>query len=393
MDAIPIAKVLESIREQLGDASFIGRHGGVVDTDDHTGSRWYTDPEDPEVFYQSVTWTISSSESAPWLMAWAAKLAAEYAVDHWSEVGGLMRDVGPMGVVAWLKEEARRQRELAAECGTWHHDVLEAILLDQAIPDPPKWVIGRRLTTGGEDFLITQETLDRWADGILHFITDYRLVPVMSEATVCNPIEGYAARVDLGAEFPGHGLGLVDMKSGRPRVSVMAQLTAQKNATEVWLPLGGRVEMPAFEWGAVLHLRQTWERGYKLRRVPTGPAQWAWFRSANRLLKSREEQPDLERMALYPPEFDEAGDVVRIPTIPMLEDSGLRCAKPLIGAGLRWLHEVAEFTAEDLLSKPGTKTRPARGVKGVGPKSIEELRLALAQHGLTLAGEQVGEVA
>lgn len=384
-----VASVLDTVREMLGDAAFIGRHGGVVDTDEDTGSRWYCDPDDPGITYQSVTWTISASESAPWLMAWAAKLAVEYAVEHWGEIGGLMRADGPRVTVAFLQDEARRQRELAAEVGTWHHDVLEAILLDAAIPDPPKWVLGRRLTTGGEDMVITQEVLDRWADGIVNFISDYRLVPVMSEATVCNPIEGYAARVDLGAEFPGHGLGLVDMKSGKPRASVMAQLTAQKNATEVWLPLGGRVEMPRFEWGAVLHLRQVWERGYKLRRVPTGASQWAWFRAANRLLKAREEQPDLERLALYPPVFDEDGQVVGVPVVPMLEDTGLRCSRALTGAGLRWLSEVAEFTADDLLSRPATKTRPARGIKGVGPKGLEDVRVLLRQYGLALAGEAV----
>jgi hypothetical protein len=145
--------------------------------------------------------------------------------------------------------------------------------------------------------------------------------------------------------------------------------------------------MPRAEWGAVLHLRPKWVRGYKLRRVPTGPEQWAWFQAANRLLKAREDQPDLDRMALYPPEFDTAGDVVRIPTVPMIEDTGLRCARALQDAGLSWLHEVAAFTVADLLSVRGTKTRPESGIKGVGQKAIDGLRVLLAEHGLTFADE------
>jgi len=386
------ADILAPIVHLLDGARFIGRHEDVLETGEHDGSRWYLDPADPSIRYQSVTWTIGSSQSAPWLMAWAAKLAAEVAVEYWALLGDLAAD-DPVYAVKWLKAEAKRQRELAAEVGTWHHDVLEAFLLDATIPDPPPWILGRRLTTGGEDMVITQSVLDQWADGITNFITDYRLTPVMAEATVCNPIEGYATRVDVGAEFPGYGLGLVDMKSGQPRASVMAQLTAQMHATEVWLPMGERIEMPPFEWGAALHLRGVWERGYKLRRVPTGRAQWEWFQAANDLLKAREDQPDLERMALYPPVFAEDGTVERLPTIPMIEDTGLRCRTQLIAAGLRWLHELAEFEASDVLSVAATKKRPARGIKGVGPKSVDAIRGLLAEHGLTFAGETVEEVA
>lgn len=381
---------LGGIADKLGDAPFIGRHDSLVDTNDQDGSRWYTDPDDPSIRYQSCTWTISSSESSPWLMAWAAKLAAEVAADNWAEMGDMAAAVGWPATVAWLKAEAKRQRELAAEVGTWLHDVQEALLLgrDGCIPDPPPWILGRRLTTGGGDVVITRTVLDQWADGLLNFITDFRLVPVMSEATVCNPIEGYAARVDLGAEFPGHGLGLVDTKSGAPRQSVYAQLTAQMHATEVWLPLGERCEMPRFEWGGVLHLRPVWERGYKLRRVPTGASQWAWFKAANRLLKERERQPDITKLALYPPVFDKDGAAVALIDCPMVEDTALRCRGALADAGLRWLHELAAFDVADVASDP----KRGRGIKGVGPKSVEAIRDLLAEHGMTFADESAQTV-
>ena len=384
-EAPGLPTVLRDLADRLGDARFIGRHGGVVDTDEEQGSRWYLDPDDPEIRYQSVTWTISSSESAPWLMTWAAKLAAEQAAEHWALLGDMAAAIGWPATIAWLKDEAARQRDLAAAVGTWHHDVFEAVLLDVAIPDPPPWILGRRLTTGGEDQVITQQVLDAWATGILNFITDYRLVPVMSEATVCNPIHGYAGRVDLGAEFPGYGLGLVDMKSGLPRKSVMAQLTAMMRATEVWLPLGDRAEMPPFEWGAVLHLRQVWERGYKLRRVPTGPDQWAWFQDAVRLLQRREAQPALERLAMYPPVFDDAGEVVGIPDVPMVEDTGLRVAKVLRDAGFTWLSDLDGWDVKDVQSNTKTGT----GIRGVGPKAVEAIRELLIKHGLSFAGESL----
>lgn len=375
-----LADALRDVVDHLGGARFIGRHPGTVETD--AWSRWYLDPDDPQLRYQSVTWTLGSTEWSPWLPGWAAGLSAEQTAEHWADLGDMAAAVGWAQAVAWLRSEGERQRDLAAAVGTWHHDVLEALLLDAAIPDPPGWVLGCTLKTGGERIVITQEALDDWASGLLNFITDFRLVPVMAEASVCNPVFGYAGRVDLGAEFPGLGLGLVDLKSGQPRASVMAQLTALIRASEVWLPLGERVEMPRFEWGAVLHLRGVWERGYKLTRVPTGPDQWAWFERAVRLLQAREGQPKLGRGVLYPPAFDDDGHVVGIPDDVMVEDLPIGAARTALReAGFRWLSELAGFRADEIQSDP----KRGVGVKGVGPKTIEALAGLLAEHRMAFA--------
>lgn len=388
-DPRPLAAVLQGVADKLDGARFIGRHGGLVDTNEHDGSRWYHDPDDPTVRYQSVTFTISSTEAAPWLTDWAGKLAAEMVADHWAEIGEIASALGWPAAVAWMKREAKRQRALAADVGTWLHDVLEALLIgDVPIPDPLPDMLGRRLKTGGDDMVITQEVLDAWADGILTFIADYRLVPVMSEATVCNPLEGYAARVDLGAEFPGLGMGLVDMKSGWVRKSVMAQLTAQRYATEVWLPLGERIEMPRFEWTAALHLRPKWRAGYKLLPVPSGREQWEWFARANRLLQAREAQPDLDASALYPPVFGPDGAVTGYRKVPMVEDARVRCSGVLADAGFVWVEELTDWAAEDLLSDP----KRGKGIKGLGAKGIDALRALLAEHGLTFAGESIEKI-
>lgn len=372
---------LNPIGHLLGGASFIGRHPSTpLDSDD--GSRWYLDPDDPSIRYQSVTWTISSTESAPFLMPWAAGQAVDEFIAHWAEIGDMASTLGWPEVRTWLVGEAKVQRELAADIGTWLHDVLEARLLGMVVPEPPAHIMGRTLRTGQERIHITVPMLNAWASGIGNFLDDYRPVPVMAEATVCNPIEGYAARIDLMAEFPGHGLGLMDAKSGAVKDSATAQLTAQRHATEVWLPLGDRVDMPRADWAAVLHLRPKWQRGYKVRRVPTGPAEWAWFRAMNRLLKERERDREPSEV-MYPPIFDVAGDAVALLGSPMVEDTGLRCAGALRAAGFTWLHELAAIEVKDVLSDPKRGT----GIKGVGPKAVDALRAMLATEGLTFAGE------
>jgi hypothetical protein len=283
--------------------------------------------------------------------------------------------VGWPAVRAWLAAEAKVQRELAADVGTHLHDVLEARLLGMPIPAPPEHILGRTLKTQGDVLTVAPEMLDGWAEGIDHFLDDYRIRPVMAEATVCNPIEGYAARVDLMGEFPGYGLGLVDLKSGQVKASAAVQLTAQRHATEVWLPLGDRIDMPPAEWGAVLHLRPKWARGYKLLRVPTGPSEWSWFRALTRALKERERERE-SAAPMYPPIFDACGEPAALVGSPMVEDTGLRCSSVLRAAGYEWLHELGCVEATQV-----------RAVKGVGPKAIDALRALLAEHGMTFAGE------
>src|SRR5512142_1978612 len=93
VEPVRLAGVLQSVAHLLDGARFIGRH--PVQPDDGDGwSRWYPDPDDPSLQYQSVTWTISSTEWAPWLPQWAAKLASEQAAEHWADLGDMAAAVG-----------------------------------------------------------------------------------------------------------------------------------------------------------------------------------------------------------------------------------------------------------------------------------------------------------
>ena len=124
-----LAQALLEYAHILGGARFIGRHDGLVETTDW--SRWYYDPEDPQARYQSVTWAISSTESAPWMPKWAAGLAADVCIDNWADLGEMASAIGWPAVRAWLAAESEIQRRLAADIGTYLHDVLEARLLEK----------------------------------------------------------------------------------------------------------------------------------------------------------------------------------------------------------------------------------------------------------------------
>lgn len=337
--------------------------------DPRDGSRWYLDPDNQEIRYQSVTWTCSASESAPWLTGWSGRVTAEWVIDNLETVLAFLYDpeYGPGAAVEIIRVEAERQRALAADVGVWLHDVLEALALDQPIPDPPPDMLGRRL----DGVQITQGVLDAWAHGLLCFLEDYSPEVILSEATVANPVEGYAGTLDLGAIIGGL-TWLLDLKSGKnlPRW-LEVQLAMYRHAPEVWLPLGIRAEPPAWDRCGVLHLRPSYHRGYKLREIDTGPEVVAEYRRRIESLRWREQRP--VRPVFYPPGPD--GEQ----PFPLVEDLPLRTRRSLLTAGLVSLDELAEFTARDLGK-----------VRGVGRESVAQIVELLAAHGLSLADDVEG---
>jgi hypothetical protein len=367
-----LGRALVDLAEWLADPqtpTFVGR---TLTAQDGGDSRYYPDPDDPTTQYKSVTWILGATQRKPYLERWHGTTAAKFAVRNWAMLGEILASAGEQAAIEWVMSEAERVRSVKSEAGRWQHDVLEALLLDRPIPDPPAWLVGMEMD--GEP--LTQHRLDRWADGLTAFLSDYRPHVLMSEATVLNPPEGIGGTLDCGAILPHYGPTLVDLKSGRTvdRTTPL-QLEAYRRMRQVVLPLGERAEMPLFERTAVLHLRTEYQYGYKLLPMPSGRAVWSQFLDARRQLRRRAE---------YPPSWDTDGHLVAPPVLPMVEDvdtAGFP-RSVLAGAGMEWLTDLTQFTTGELLT-----------VKGIGPKRVDAIRAALSAHGLALLGEQLGEVA
>jgi hypothetical protein len=389
-----LGSTLLDLREYLtstGAPPFVGRS---VESDSY--HVWYVDPRDPSTRYRSITNILDETESTPWKAPWYAKMAARFAIQHWADLADMLAAGLNDEALRWVRDNAERDRSTAADCGTWLHDVLEALLLDRPIPDPPTDLIGRHL----DDEPIDQERLDRWADGLLAWIEDFRPTPLMAEATVASPAEGVAGRLDFGGDFAHYGALAVDLKSGRTIAEkVYCQLWAYTRlVTQVWLPDGRRLALPRFTGAAVLRLRPSMHRGYKFMPVPEAALaaggqefmhRWHALRKRTAL---REDHPFM-RTAAYPPQWRPDGSWTPPRTIPMVEDvDGTQFPRGLLtAAGLLWLEDLTHFRAEDLLSVPERKTKrdpaPAKGIKGLGAKKLDAVRAALALYGLALAGE------
>jgi hypothetical protein len=337
------------------------------------GSHTYVDEATGDR-YDAVTAILSATNSKPWLTAWAAKLAAEFAVEHHTLVGETLEEVGRDAAVDLIKGAAKRRRDLKADVGSFVHTVIEALLLDRALPAIPDELMGQDYD--GEP--LTPQLVDAIVDGLLSFFTDFGISDrhvLMAEATVADPDLLVAGTLDLVLELPNTGLTpVVDTKTGiNLDASWKQQLSAYRHMPVVWLPNGQRAPMPTTNARAVLHLRRDYEAGYKLfvdddldaderdyRAFRRNHASFLWQRAA-KLKPGRVLYPPLPDGSQPPPLLEDLEGV----------DGFSRCRGALRKHGIRSLGDLAALTETQ-----------CRALHGIGPAAIVACRAALEAYGL-----------
>lgn len=329
----------------------LSTRGAYDAKNDENGSRWYTDPETDELL-ASVTTIISATSSKPWLAAWTAKLAAEFAVEQHALVASTIEAAGPAAAIDLIKGAAKRKREEASTRGTWLHDIVECLVLDSTMPDFP-------------------EDVAPFADAFINWYCEWEPEFLASECTVADPKHGWAGTLDLILRFPRWphlGTWLLDAKSGANLDHGMPiQLGTYRRAREVWLPLGRKVAMPPVDRCGVLHVRP---EGVKLIDVTEFANDDAYdqFLKMRQVLDFRESLPKYIGRVIYPPLSDGSQPP------PMLEDlPGAQCVAILRAAGIVRLDELATCTRARLLA-----------LKGIGDKKADAIEEFLAQHGRSL---------
>jgi hypothetical protein len=357
--------------------------GARVEAQDDGSSRWYNHPVTGER-YLSVTWVTGATTSKPWLGAWSAKMAAEYAVDFAARWQATQRTEGRDAAVKQIKKIAAANRDLKAEVGRYEHDVIEAMFLDHPIPGIPDHLDGQVVEVDDELIVIDQAWLDSLADGFLNFVADFDISAVAAECTVASDKAKGAGTIDglvRSAFFRGELIGM-DTKTGKHLgPEVLAQLGPYDRFEFIWLRSGAIVRKPPVDRWAILHLRSSYARGYKLIFVTADELQqgWEWWLKCRAQVAAAEAVPKRFGHVLYPP----LPDGTQPP--PMLEDltsypGCSRAVKPLVEAGFTWLADVAVLHRADV-----------REIKGVGPKTVDALAAVLAECGLAFAGEQAPE--
>jgi hypothetical protein len=205
--------------------------------------------------YPSVTAILNGGVPKPFLVRWAAKAAAEYAIAHLDHLRHL-----PAGqAIREIKHAPFTKRDNAAEVGDLVHAAVEAHALGQPRPTVPDHAAG-------------------YLAGFDRFVADHTPGFLAAEQTVYSRRYGYAGTFDLLATLPDHGLTLLDVKTGnRVYPEVCLQLAAYAAADFIGHPDTTEQPLPAIQAGAVLHLRPG---SYQLLPVPIGRGVLEAFLSA-----------------------------------------------------------------------------------------------------------------
>jgi hypothetical protein len=211
--------------------------------------RTYVWPPTGEVF-TSVT-TILNVLSKPFLTKWAAKMAAEYAVENWGELTDMLIRGEQQDAVTLIKEASSRSAQESSEMGTYVHSSVEERIKGIPSEISPIQLVG----------------FDAWREV-------HKPEFILCESTVYNRTEGYAGTMDFMAEIEGRNI-IVDVKTGKqvyPEVAL--QLCAYAHGEWCDEGTGREAPLPRIDGAAVLHLRP---RGYKFIPVRIDEEVWRSF--------------------------------------------------------------------------------------------------------------------
>lgn len=185
----------------------------------------------------SVT-TLLGLLAKPALIDWAARTAADYACDHWDDLGhepiSKRRDA--------IRLAHKQSRDKAAAKGTAIHSLAEQMVRGEPVEVP-------------EDLLPKVQGLARWWQANPTLTVVAAEAQVWSEADDELGLCGFAGTFDLLVSCPRRGLGLLDLKTGSGVYGEYGVQIAGYGSAD-WRVVGGTDKpMDRITWAGVLHVR------------------------------------------------------------------------------------------------------------------------------------------
>lgn len=237
---------------------------------------------------RSVTTILNQGSPKEALIHWAGNLVAETAFEYLPKlVRASLRPDTQREVYDWLRRAHTRKKDERADLGTAVHQIIEAKVLDEPIPQA----------------LLDDDEMRPFVAAFDEFVRDWQITFTASEMVVADYDEEFAGTLDyllrspllasvLGCapdmDIPGDTKtgGELDertydggLKGVYPEAGV--QMSAYRKAKYGWLRDGTRVELPPrHDIGVVLHLRP---EGYRLYPVRCGDDVFEAFRSIRKV--------------------------------------------------------------------------------------------------------------
>ncbi|MGW4158827.1 hypothetical protein [Streptomyces sp. NPDC004788] len=225
---------------------------GQIRTINRSGSRFYFDPDKPDLKVPGVTSVIGMLPK-PFLQHWASKMTAELAVDSLDFVKA-MAERDRAGAVDYLKGAARRYTKARADLGSDAHDLFERLIRGEAV--------GR-----------VHPDLTAYRDHFREFLEAVNPELVRAEDIAWSDTHAYAGSFDAilnvwldesGKPTPDRSgerhTVIADWKTSRATYADVAlQMSAYAHADRLVDAQGVSVPMPDFDGACVLHITdETW---------------------------------------------------------------------------------------------------------------------------------------
>lgn len=164
----------------------------------------------------SVTTAIGDGLPKPALAPWAANAAADYVVDHWTELA----DLGPSAKIAKIKRAPWEARDRAAVRGTKVHGFGVDLVHGHRVEIPEEYV--------GP------------AQAYARFLDEWQIEPIATETPLAHTTYKYGGTADLWARIGRRGGQpfLLDLKTGRDVYPDVALQLAAYRFADLWQPEG-----------------------------------------------------------------------------------------------------------------------------------------------------------
>jgi hypothetical protein len=200
-----------------------------------------------------VTTILSKGLPKPALVNWAARTAAEYAVDNWA----MLDDLPISERLTLIKDAPNATKNAAALRGTKLHDAAQTLI-----------------ETGTANVEPEQVPL---VESYAQFLSDWDVQPEYVECSVYNVTHGYAGTLDLIARLRDGRRWLLDIKTSKGVFGDMAlQLAAYRHCEFLHDDdsEGDDIAMPQVDAVGIIHVRAD---GYDLVPLTAGAAEFRSF--------------------------------------------------------------------------------------------------------------------
>lgn len=218
----------------------------AIKTTEGKGPRFYFNTDNPDVKLPGVT-SIVGMLPKPFLTFWAAKMAAELAVDSIDFVQQMLDRGGRAAAVQYVSGASRRYTKERSDIGSEAHDMFERMIR-------------------GERVGYVSRDMDPYKRHFAEFLDAVQPELVRAEDVAWSDTHQYAGsfdgilriRLDENGEPDPQGepaLVIADWKTGKNTYpDVALQMSAYAHADKVIAPDGTEEPMPDFDGAVVLHI-------------------------------------------------------------------------------------------------------------------------------------------